>query len=165
MKAHFRMMAAYNAWANRRLHDAADRLPETDYRADLGAFFKSVHGTLNHLLVGDMLWLARFRGQPNPALRLDQILHEDRAALRAARAALDAEIVAFAGGLTEADIEGQITYSMITRPETVTEPTAPALIHFFNHQTHHRGQVHALLTRLTGEAPALDLIYYLREAA
>jgi len=165
MKAHFRMLAAYNAWANRRLYDAADRLGDADYRADMGAFFKSVHGTLNHLMVGDILWLARFRGQPNPPLRLDQILHDDRAALRAAREKLDAEIVVFAETLSEADIGSTITYSMITRPETVTEPIAPALIHFFNHQTHHRGQVHALLTRLTGQAPAIDLIYYLREAA
>jgi len=165
MKAHFRMMAAYNAWANGRLYDAVDRLPEADYRADLGAFFKSVHGTLNHLMVGDILWLARFRGQPNPPLHLDQILHDDRAGLRAARAALDAEIAAFIDTLTEADIQATFTYTMITRPDAVTEPIAPALTHFFNHQTHHRGQAHALLTRLTGAAPALDLIYYLREAA
>jgi uncharacterized damage-inducible protein DinB len=165
MKAHFRMMAAYNAWANRRLYDAAGQLSEADYRADLGAAFRSVHGTLNHLMVGDILWLARFRGQPNPPLRLDQILHEDRGELRGARAALDAEIVAFAGALTDVDIGASFTYTMITRPETVTEPMAPALSHFFNHQTHHRGQAHALLTRLTGAAPALDLIYYLREAA
>jgi len=165
MKAHFRMMAAYNAWANRRLYAAAGALSEADYRADLGAFFKSVHGTLNHMMVADLMWLARFRGQPNPALRLDQILHEDRAALVAARRALDAEIAAHVESLTEADIAATFSYSMVTRPETVTEPVAPALTHFFNHQTHHRGQVHALLTRLTGEAPPLDLIYYLREAA
>ncbi|HSF93382.1 MAG TPA: DinB family protein [Thermohalobaculum sp.] len=165
MKAHFRMMAAYNAWANRRLYDAAGRLGDADYRADLGAAFRSVHGTLNHLVVGDVLWLARFRGQPQPPLRLDQILHEDRAELCAAREALDAEIVDFVEALSAADLAATITYSMITRPETVTEPIAPALTHFFNHQTHHRGQVHALLTRLTGQAPALDLIYHLREAA
>ena len=161
MKAHFQMMAAYNAWANRRLYDAAGRLADADYRTDLGAFFKSVHGTLNHLVVGDLLWLARFRGAPQPPLRLDQILHDDLAGLRAAREALDAEVA----GLDEAWIAGTITYTTITRPEAVTEPVAPLLIHFFNHQTHHRGQAHALLTRLTGEAPPLDLLYYLREAA
>lgn len=165
MKAHFRMMAAYNAWANRRLCGAAGELAEADYRADLGAAFRSVHGTLNHLLVGDTLWLARFRGQPNPPLRLDQILHEDRAALRVSREALDAEIAAWVGALNDADIRASITYSTITRPATVTEPLAPALAHFFNHQTHHRGQIHALLTRITGQAPAFDLIYHLREAA
>lgn len=165
MKAHFEMMAAYNAWANRRLYAAAASLPEADYRADLGAYFKSVHGTLNHLMVGDILWLARFRGRPNPPLRLDQILHDGRADLTAAREALDTEIIAFIAAQNETSLRADITYSMITRPEAVTEPIGPALIHFFNHQTHHRGQAHALLTRLTGAAPALDLIYYLREAA
>lgn len=165
MKARFGMMAAYNAWANRRLYDAAANLSEQDYRADLGAFFNSVHGTLNHLVVGDLLWLARFRGQPNPPLKLEQILHDSRAEIRAAREALDAEIITFVDGLTEADVRATMTYSMVTRPETVTEPVAPALAHFFNHQTHHRGQVHALLTRLCGDAPPLDLIYFLREAA
>jgi uncharacterized damage-inducible protein DinB len=159
------MMSAYNAWANRRLFDAAFTLSEADYRADMGAFFESVHGTLNHLMVGDILWLARFHGQPQPPLRLDRILHHGRAELRAAREALDAEIIAFATGLTDAGIAASFTYTMITQPETVTEPIAPALAHFFNHQTHHRGQITALLTRLTGQAPQLDLIYYLREAA
>lgn len=163
MKAHFEMMAAYNAWANRRLYAAAEALPEADYRADLGAFFRSVHGTLNHLVVADRIWLARFRGEPPPGLRLDQIVHDDRAALAEARRALDAEIIGFVAGLTEARLDAPFTYRLITRDEQVTQPMAPALAHFFNHQTHHRGQMHALLTRLTGEAPALDLIYFLRE--
>ena len=165
MKAHFTMMAAYNAWANRRLYEAAGRLPEADYRADLGASFRSVHGTLNHLLVADLMWMARFRGEPNPPYRLDQILHEDRDALGAARETLDGEIVRFVGGLSEERLAAGFTYRLITRDEEVTQPLAPALAHFFNHQTHHRGQAHALLTRLTWEAPALDLIYFQREAA
>lgn len=164
MKAHFEMMAAYNAWANGRLMAAAAALPEADYRADLGAAFGSVHGTLNHLVVADRIWLARFRGAPAPGLRLDQIVHDDRAGLDAARRALDDDIVAFVAGLGEADIAAEFTYRMVTRDREVTQPMAPALAHFFNHQTHHRGQVHALLTRLTGEAPPLDLIYFQREA-
>ncbi len=165
MKAHFEMMAAYNAWANRRLYDAAAGLSDADYRADLGAFFNSVHGTLNHLLVGDLIWLARFRGEPAPPYRLDDILHDDRDELIAARRVLDSDIIGFAAARSEANLAADITYRMITRDETVTQPLAPALAHFFNHQTHHRGQVHALLTRLTGAAPAIDLIYFQREAA
>lgn len=165
MKAHFQMMAGYNAWANGRLYAAAGELRDADYRADLGAFFKSVHGTLNHLLVGDLLWLARFRRQPRPPFNLDSILHEDRAELAAARKVLDADILRYVDGLTDADIAGDLTYGMVTRAQTVTQPLVQALAHFFNHQTHHRGQVHALLTRLTGDAPALDLVYYQREAA
>jgi len=165
MKAHFEMMANYNAWANRRLYGAAASLPEADYRADLGAFFKSVLGTLNHLIVGDLLWLARFRGQPAPPFGLGDILHDDRDELAAARRVLDADIIRFAAAQSGSSLAADFTYRMVTRDETVTQPLAPAMAHFFNHQTHHRGQVHALLTRLTAAAPPLDLIYFQREAA
>ena len=165
MKAHFQMMAAYNTWANGRLYDAAAGLSDADYRADLGAFFKSVHGTLNHVLVGDLLWLARFRRQPRPPFELDSILHDDQAELAAARRVMDADICRYVDDLSDAELAGDLTYGMVTRDETVTQPLAQALAHFFNHQTHHRGQVHALLTRQTGEAPPLDLVYYQREAA
>jgi uncharacterized damage-inducible protein DinB len=158
-------MAAYNAWANRRLYDTAGKLSDEDYRADLGAFFKSVHGTLNHLMVGDLLWLARFREEPMPALKLNQVLYEDRAELEAARRTLDDAIIRYCAGLTEAGIEAEFTYRMVSIDAVQTQRRGPAMSHFFNHQTHHRGQVHALLTRLTGEAPPLDLIYYLREVA
>ena len=163
MKAHFEMMAAYNAWANRRATEAARELTEADYRADLGAFFRSVHGTLNHLIVADRIWLARFRGEPAPAYELAQILYEDRDELAEARRELDGEIVAFVARLDEARIAADFTYRMVTRDAEVTQPMAPALAHFFNHQTHHRGQVHAMLTRLAGRAPALDLVYFQRE--
>ena len=163
MKAQFEMMAAYNAWANRRLYAAAARLDEEDYRADLGAFFCSVHGTLNHLIVGDMIWMARFRGDPSADLKLDDIIYHSHEELRVARLELDEEIVLYFTALPASDLEREFTYTPITLPDPVTQSRAPAMAHFFNHQTHHRGQVHALLTRLTGEAPPLDLLYYLRE--
>lgn len=165
MKAHFEMMASYNAWANRRLYDAAATLSDTDYRADLGAFFKSVNGTLNHIHVGDLLWLARFRSTPQPPFGLDEIVNDDRMELAAARWVLDADIIRFIDTLTEESLASDFTYTMITMPGTVTQRLAPALTHFFNHQTHHRGQVHVLLTQLTGTAPPLDLIYFQREVA
>jgi uncharacterized damage-inducible protein DinB len=164
MKAHFGMMAAYNAWANRRLFDAAGRLPEADYRADLGAFFGSVHGTLSHLLVGDTIWMARFTGDPPPPWRLDSQPHADLAELRAAREAMDAHIAAHIDALSDAEIAGDLIYRN-TSEQAFRQPRTEALAHFFNHQTHHRGQVHALLTRITGDAPPLDLLYCLREAA
>ena len=163
MKAHFEMMAAYNAWANRRVMEAAGELAEEAFRADLGAFFRSVHGTLNHLIVADRIWLARFRAEAVPAYELAEILYDDRAELAQARRDLDAEITAFVTGLDETRIAADFTYRMITRDAEVTQPMAPALAHFFNHQTHHRGQVHAMLTRLAGRAPALDLVYFQRE--
>ena len=116
------MMANYNAWANRRLYEAAASLPEADYRADLGVFFKSVHGTLNHLIVGDLLWLARFRGQPAPPFGLDEILHDDRDELAAARRVLDADIIRFIDAQTEESLASEFTYTMITMPGTVTQP-------------------------------------------
>lgn len=165
MKAHFVMFARYNAWANARLYDAADELSDEALRRDEGAFFRSLHGTLNHLLVADVLWMARFRGWPQPKIPLDGIMHEPLADLRAAREAQDDDILGWVEGLSEADLEAEITYTTVTGPTTMTQALAPALSHFFNHQTHHRGQAHMILTRLTGDAPPLDLLFYQREAA
>lgn len=165
MKAHFEMMAAYNAWANRRLYAAAAEVPDAARRRDEGAFFGSLHRTLNHLLVTDVIWLARFRGQRNPPWTLDHIAHDDFEDLRAAREALDDDVILYVSGLTEAALAADFSYVRQTTPEPITQPLAPALAHLFNHQTHHRGQCHMILTRLTGRAPELDLIFYQREAA
>ena len=98
MKAHYATFARYNAWANRRLYDAAAKLSDADYRADRGAFFKSVHGTLNHLLVTDRVWMQRFTGEGDAPNRLDAILFETFEALRAAREAEDRRIIDFVEG-------------------------------------------------------------------
>ncbi|MBJ6124537.1 DinB family protein [Microvirga splendida] len=163
MKQHFAMMAGYNAWCNERLYEVAAQLPDADYRADRGAFFKSVHGTLNHLLVADRIWMRRFTGEGEAPNRLDAILFEDFAELRAARKQEDERIVAYVHGLSEADLVGRFRYRTITNPTDVEQPLAPALAHFFNHQTHHRGQVHCLLTGFGLEAPSLDLLPYQRQ--
>ena len=163
MKAHFEMLAAYNAWANTRLFEAAAILPDEDYRADRGAFFKSVHGTLNHLLVADRIWMRRFTGEGEAPDRLDAILFDDLAGLWAARRAEDERIIGYFARLDDESIGGRIRYRLISQPADVEQPLAPALMHFFNHQTHHRGQVHCLLTGLTGTAPALDLLYFQRQ--
>ncbi|WP_372421663.1 DinB family protein [Salinarimonas chemoclinalis] len=160
----YRDLAAYNAWANRRLYDAAAALPDAAYRSEEGAFFGSLHRTMNHILVGDTIWMARFTGEDTPLPALDAVLHDDAAALRAAREAMDARIVAFVEGLDEAALAGGFSYRTILNPSLVTQPLAPALDHFFNHQTHHRGQAHALLTRLSGTAPSFDLINFQRES-
>lgn len=159
------MLGHYNAWANVRLYDAAARLDETQYRADRGAFFKSVHGTLNHLLVTDRIWMKRFTGDGDAPDRLDAVLFEGFDALRAARVAEDARIVAYVDGLDEARIAGMISYRRVSSPEQFVQQLAPALAHWFNHQTHHRGQVHAVLTGLVGQAPELDLLFFQRLAA
>ena len=160
----FPMLAGYNAWANRRLYEATAALDDTQYRADAGLFFKSLHGTLNHLLVADRIWMQRFTGEGEAPDRLDAILHDDLADLRAARESEDHRITGFVGGLDEAALAGTFSYRRVTTPERFTQPLAPALLHLFNHQTHHRGQCHAGLTRLVGEAPALDLLFFHRES-
>jgi uncharacterized damage-inducible protein DinB len=165
MQQYFAMFARYNAWANRRLYGRAAELPDGDYRAERGAFFGSVHGTLNHLLVTDRIWLNRFTGSGPTYRRLDLVLHEELAPLRAEREAEDARIVAWVDTLDAGKLAGSFTYTPITNPHPVTQPLAPTLGHFFNHQTHHRGQVHALLTAIGGRAaaPELDLAYFQRE--
>jgi uncharacterized damage-inducible protein DinB len=163
MKPHFAMMAGYNAWCNERIYDVAAQLSDADYRADRGAFFKSVHGTLNHLLVTDRIWLKRFSGQGEAPNRLDAILFENLPELRAAREREDERIVGYIDGLSGADLAGRIRYRTITNPAEIEQPLAPALVHFFNHQTHHRGQVHCLLTGFGLEAPSLDLIMFQRQ--
>lgn len=160
----FRMLAAYNAWANGRLYAAAAALPDADYRADRGAFFKSVHGTLNHLLVTDRIWMRRFTGEGEAPSRLDAILFEDLGALRSAREAEDARMLAFVDGLDEAGLAGTFRYRRVSTPEVFEQPLAPALMHLFNHQTHHRGQAHCLLTGLAADVPALDLLFFQRES-
>ena len=163
MKPHFAMMAGYNAWCNERVYDVAALLPNADYRADRGAFFKSVHGTLNHLLAADRIWMKRFTGEGEAPNRLDAILFESLPELRAARQEEDERIVAYLGSRSEADLAGTIRYRTIVNPTEIEQPLTPALMHFFNHQTHHRGQVHCLLTGLGLDAPSLDLILFQRE--
>ena len=163
--AHYRMFGHYNAWANSRLYDAAARLSNEQYRADRGAFFKSVHGSLNHLLVTDRIWMQRFTGEGEAPNRLDAILFETLDELRVARETEDRRIVDFVERLDEARIAGTIKYRRVSSPEQFEQHLAPALAHWFNHQTHHRGQIHALLTGLIGTAPELDLLFFQRLSA
>jgi uncharacterized damage-inducible protein DinB len=157
------MFARYNTWANERLYAAAAALSDATYRADRGAFFKSVHGTLNHLLVADRIWMHRFTGTGTAPDRLDALLFDEFAPLREARRGEDARIERYVDTLTDSDLAGRFTYRTITNPRRIEQELSPALDHFFNHQTHHRGQVHCLLTAITGTAPSLDLIMFQRE--
>jgi len=160
--AHYRMFGRYNGWANAQLYDAAASLSPEQFHADRGAFFKSVKGTLNHLLVTDRIWQKRFTGEGEAPDRLDAILFERFDELQAARIAEDARIVRYVDGLDEGRLAGVIRYRRVSSPEEFVQPLAPVLAHWFNHQTHHRGQAHALLTALTGSAPELDLLFYQR---
>ena len=107
--------------------------------------------------------MRRFTGEGEAPTRLDAILYEDFAELRTMRAAEDARILRFVEGLSETDLAGRFRYRTITKPVDIEQPLAPALLHFFNHQTHHRGQAHCLLTGFGRDAPSLDLILFQRE--
>lgn len=165
MHGYFAIFARYNQWANRRLFEAAAALDDADYRADRGVFFRSMHGTLNHLLVTDRVWLQRITGEGDAPDRLDAILFEDFASLRAAREAEDKRIIAVVDALGDEALKGSISYRRVTTPEPMVAGLIPTLAHWFNHQTHHRGQVHALLTGLVGKAPELDLLIFQRLSA
>jgi uncharacterized damage-inducible protein DinB len=162
VKSRYQMFAGYNAWCNERLYDAAALVPDAEYRADRGAFFKSLHGTLNHILVADRIWMRRFTGVGDVS-PLDTILFERLEDLRAEREAEDGRIIAFVEALDEAGLARMIEYSN-SSGRRFSQPVDTALDHFFNHQAHHRGQAHALLSHFLGNAatPSLDLIGYQR---
>jgi uncharacterized damage-inducible protein DinB len=163
MLAQFQHFAGYNAWANQRVYGAAAKLSDEQVWRDVGLFFGSVAGTLNHILVADRVWMKRFTGTGDHPTKLDAILHRDFGELRAAREAEDARIIAYVCGLTAERLEQSFTYRKMTTPDEVTSKLWPDLLHVFNHQTHHRGQAHTGLSILTGEEPpSLDMIQYAR---
>ena len=159
MKDHFAMMATYNAWANRRLYRMARQLSDEQYRRDVSVYFKSLHGTLNHLLTADSIWMWRLTGQGVCPTGLDVVLFDDLGALDEARRAEDERLVSFVGNLTDARLEAAIEYRMFNG-RSRSQRLAEVLAHLFNHQTHHRGQAHAILTLLGVKEPEpLDLLW------
>lgn len=153
--------ARYNRLANELLYGACAGLSGAEYRRNLGAFFGSVHGTLNHLLLGDTIWMTRFEGGSHPSTCLDAILHEKFDALREARERLDRRIERFFSALP-ADFErGTVRYINNAGVDS-EDPLEVILPHFFNHQTHHRAQANTLLSQLGHRPPVLDLHRVLR---
>ena len=156
LKAHFDQLATYNRWVNQRMYTDAATLPDDVRKRPMGLFFGSIHGTLNHLLVTDYIWMRRFTGDGPQPERLNQILHDDFVELRTAREHQDERILGFVTNLT--DYDRVISYQNSTG-KTYSQQIGPALTHFFNHQTHHRGQVHAGLTIAGIREPApFDLL-------
>ncbi|ANL39950.1 DinB family DNA damage-inducible protein [Rhizobium phaseoli] len=162
MLRQYRMFAAYNRWANAQLYAAAAALSDAEFRSDRGAFFGSLHRTLNHLMVADRIWMKRFTGIGEAPTTLDAVLFEEFDALAAARRTEDERIIAWTGTLDEATLAGNFTYMPVTQQIAMTQPLWTALSHLFNHQTHHRGQCHMTLTALGKPSLGLDLIYFLR---
>lgn len=164
MTAHWIMFANYNAWANERLYAAVEALPAGSFHAETGVFFGSLCGTLNHLLVADRIWMKRLSGEGDAPDRLDAVLFDDFARLAEARVAEDRRICGWVSGLSDSDVAGVVRYRRVTTPDVIEQPMAETLAHLFNHQTHHRGQAHALVTRFGGAdaGPVLDLLAFQR---
>ena len=162
-------MAAYNEWMNAKLYEAAGRLPAQALAADRGAFFRSIIGTLNHIAVADTIWLQRFAKHPShhEALEpvrhlpapgsLDEILFSDLGALYDYRKRLDEAIDAWAAALTEADLL-QVLHYRSMKGVAAQKRFAGIVVHFFNHQTHHRGQATTLLSQAGQDVGVTDLL-------
>jgi uncharacterized damage-inducible protein DinB len=158
MKAHFVMMANYNRWANARVYKMASALPDADYRRDVGAYFKSLHGTLNHLLAADRIWMHRLTKVGEHPARLDAIISEDLPTLSIARADEDKRIQEYIQALDESSLDQAVSYRTLSGVAQ-QQGLRDILAHVFNHETHHRGQAHAILTILgVAEPEPLDLL-------
>ncbi len=150
-------MAAYNSWMNRKVYEAAARLTDAERKADRGAFFRSIHSTLNHILWADRVWLPRFNGKAYPVEGIGVDLHEDFSALLDARRAMDDEIAAWAAQLDSGQLSGTLTwYSGVAKSE-MSRPRWLCVTQMFNHQTHHRGQVTTLLKQAGIDPGPTDL--------
>ena len=153
------LMARYNRWQNRSLVAAASGLDDGARRAARGAFFGSIAGTLSHLLWGDLVWLSRFDGGARPVggIADSPEVFPDWGDYRRERAATDARISDWAGRLGVDDLAGDLFWHSGASGRSVHRPKALCVTHFFNHQTHHRGQVHAMLTAAGARPGDTDL--------
>lgn len=159
---HFRKFARYNLWANARLYAAIDSLSDAERRKPRAAFFGSIFATLNHILLADRIWFGRFENKDSGIRALDEMLYDDFASLWSAREEMDEKIVAWTDALTPKRLDRILSYKSIAGQAFET-PLPDALTHFFNHQTHHRGQAHDQLSQTQLSPPPLDFIYFLRE--
>jgi uncharacterized damage-inducible protein DinB len=176
MSEQLQTLARYSAWMNRRLYALCAALPDEERRRDRGAFFGSIHRTLNHLLLADSVWMTRFSGDRErygardaagaliPIRSLDQELYGDWDELARNRAAADEAIQAFMDGVTDELLAAPLRYQGFTGKEFV-EPRWWAMTHFFNHGTHHRGQVTTLLSQAGVDPGVTDLIAFVRDPA
>jgi uncharacterized damage-inducible protein DinB len=150
--------ARYNRWQNQSLLTACAKLTDDTRKRNMGAFFKSIHATLNHLLVGDVLWLSRFGGEPHQISALDQLLYDNFDEFKQQRAWADDRIDRFVMSLTDARIAEPLTFRRLGGDKGVlTLPLAICIMQMFNHQTHHRGQLTTLLMQCGVDPGVTDL--------
>ena len=155
-----RTMAAYNTEMNRRLYEAAARIPDAERRRDRGAFWGSVHGTLVHLLWGDRMWMSRFDGwtRPDVPLQRSAEMIGDFNELSAERPKADAAIEDWAARLTPEWLADDLVWFSGASGRERRENRGFLVMHFFNHQTHHRGQAHAMITACGEKTGDTDLM-------
>jgi uncharacterized damage-inducible protein DinB len=153
----FNMMAQYNHWMNERLYALCADLDEETRRADRGAFFQSIYGTLNHILLGDKVWLSRFGVESFKPTSLGQELHPDFAGLRAEREQKDRLLLDWTATLSAEQLAAPVHYTTMAGV-AMAPPLWVPLTHMFNHQTHHRGQLTTLLSQLGIDPGVTDLI-------
>ena len=165
--AFVRLMAEYNAEMNGRLYAAADALTDAERKADRGAFWQSVHGTLSHLLWGDTQWMSRFDNWPKPPVAIKQsaAMTDDFALLKAQREKADADIIAWANRVDDAWLAEDLVWFSGAAQREMRGKKGPLVVHFFNQQTHHRGQAHALLTACGRDTGDTDLFLVVPAAA
>ena len=164
MKSYFQDLAAYNQWANQTLYGSVSELTDAERHKDLGGFFSSLFNTLNHILVGDLLWMERLEGRGRKPATLDTILHEDFKALKLDRFETDKRLIQILDQMPPSMFSEHLDYKTSAGVDC-HDPVIGILGHIFNHQTHHRGQCHHMLSQLGKAPPPLDLIYFLRNKA
>ena len=176
MRYHLEMLGRYNQWLNSKIYLAASRISEKDLAENHGAFFGSILGTLNHIMVGDIIWLKRFAKHPSSMVSLsgvvelpnptslDQIIYNDFASLHSQRIWLDKQIIEWLVEIADTDLDNIIDYKT-TMGEIHRKQYSSLILHLFNHQTHHRGQVSTLFSQLGIEIGATDLLGVIPEEA
>ena len=163
--AHFIILARYNVWANARLLGAVAAVQDEDYRRDVGLFFRCIHGTLAHLLVAvHKLWFRRFAEGLSPVVALDADLQPQRQALAEALQEGASRWEPLIAALPTERFDGLLNYTTM-RGQPAALPFAATLAHVFNHSTHHRGQITAVLTGQGRHCPELDMVYFLQAQA
>jgi uncharacterized damage-inducible protein DinB len=157
--AYVQRMARYNRWQNASLYGVADALSDAERRRERGAFFGSVHNTLSHLLWGDRIWMSRFTDMPRPegGIAESVSLYPDWDGMKQERAAFDQTMIAWADRIDPAWLAGDLTWYSGGAKRELTKPKWLLVTHMFNHQTHHRGQVHCMLTQAGGKPQDTDL--------
>jgi uncharacterized damage-inducible protein DinB len=164
------LLARYNRWMNEKIYTASEQLSDAERKADSGAFFKSIHSTLNHLVWGDAMWLGRFtRGtameRPMPTIPAGTDMHADWNEMKAARLSLDADLISWVDTVDAAWLAGQFSWYSGLSKTTRSGPAWQSVVHMFNHQTHHRGQVTTLLSQRKIDVGVTDLMMMPADAA